>query len=154
MLANNRAPAHSVHSDFTVAGALRHFELIVPDAEERQRLLEGQVQIINVWRPLKTVERDPLAVCDWKSLDWRQDRIAHLLVLPTGENELGKYVFNPGQKWYYMGGQRPQEPLIFRQFDSREGQGGMTLPHTAFVDPLSKDGPARESIEIKMFAFA
>lgn len=53
-----------------------------------------------------------------------------------------------------MGGQRPPEPLIFRQFDSREDQGGMTLPHTAFVDPLSKDGPAGESIVIKMFAFA
>jgi hypothetical protein len=154
MLANNRAPAHSVHSDFTVTGALHHFESVVQDAEERQRLLEGRVQIINVWRPLKTVQRDPLAVCDWKSLAWRQDRIANRLVLPTGWNELGKYAFNPRQKWYYLGGQQPQEALIFRQFDSQaETDGGMTLPHTAFVDPYSKSGPARESIEIKMFAF-
>lgn len=153
MLANNRAPAHSVHSDFTPAGALRQLESVVQDAEERQRLLKGRVQIINVWRPLKTVQRDPLAVCDWESLDWRQDRIANRLILPTGWNELGKYSFNPRQKWYYLGRQRPQEALIFRQFDSQADQGGMTLPHTAFVDPDSKSGPARESIEIKMFAF-
>lgn len=153
MLANNRAPAHSVHSDFTVAGALCHLESVVQDAEERERLLDGRVQIINVWRPLKTVERDPLAVCDWESLDWRRDRIANRLVLPTGWNELGKYTFNPRQKWYYMSGQQLHEALVFRQFDSQEDQGGMTLPHTAFVDPSSTSGPARESIEIKMFAF-
>ncbi|KAJ5126762.1 hypothetical protein N7448_007541 [Penicillium atrosanguineum] len=146
MLANNRAPAHIVHSDFTAAGALCHLRSVVQDAEERQRLLEGRVQIINVWRPLKTIERDPLATGDKTALQNR-------LVLPTGWNELGKYAFNPRQKWYYVGGQRPQEAPIFRQFDSQEDQGGMTLPHTAFVDPSSTSGPARESIEIKMFAF-
>lgn len=154
MLANNRAPAHSVHSDFTTAGAMQHLESVVKDAEERERLLQGRVQIINVWRPLKTVRRDPLAVCDWSTLNWKRDRIANRLILPTGWNELGKYAFNPDQRWYYLGGQRPQEALIFKQFDSQKlEKGGMTLPHTAFVDPDSVDGPARESIEIKMFGF-
>ncbi|KAJ5786638.1 uncharacterized protein N7503_011850 [Penicillium pulvis] len=154
LLANNRAPAHSVHSDFSVPGAFRMLETIIPDPEERQQLLKGRVEIINVWRPLKKVERDPLAVCDWTTLD-QNDIIRHRLVLPTGWNELGKYVFNPSQKWCYLSSQQPQEALIFRQFDSRKAdKGGMSLPHTAFVDPDSADGPARESIEIKMFAFS
>jgi hypothetical protein len=154
LLANNRAPAHSVHSDFSVPGAFRMLETTIPDEEERKQLLNGRVEIINVWRPLKTVERDPLAVCDWTTLD-RNDIIRHRLVLPTGWNELGKYVFNPAQKWCYLSAQQPHEALVFRQFHSHTAdEGGMSLPHTAFVDPDSVDGPARESIEIKMFAFS
>lgn len=154
VLANNRAPAHAVHSDFTPAGALHHLESVISDAEERACLLTRRVQAINVWRPLKAVERDPLAVCDWSTLDSENDCIPNRLVLPTGWNELGKYAFNPGQKWYYLSRQEPHEALVFTQFDTdRVGEGGMTVPHTAFVDPASTEGPARESIEIKMFAF-
>ncbi|KAJ5089314.1 hypothetical protein N7532_007998 [Penicillium argentinense] len=154
LLANNRAPAHSVHSDFTPAGALRNLESVIPDADEREQLLQRRVMAINVWRPLKTVQRDPLAVCDWTTLDWRNDRIANRLVLPTGWNELGKYAFNASQQWYYLAQQQPQEALIFTQFDSEQAdEGSMTLPHTAFVVPNSETLAARESIEIKMFAF-
>ncbi|KAJ5682750.1 hypothetical protein N7462_005915 [Penicillium macrosclerotiorum] len=154
LLADNRAPAHSVHSDFTPAGALQQLSSVIRDDTERARLIGGRVLIINVWRPLKTVQRDPLAVCDWRTLDWQQDRIANRLLLPDRWNELGKYAFNPGQQWYYLGGQQPQEALIFKQFDSQQAEvGGMTVPHTAFVDPDTVEAPARESIEIKMFAF-
>lgn len=132
MLANNRAPAHSLHSAFTTAGALHY--LVVQDAEDRLHLPKGRVQIVNVEHPLKIVQRDPLGVCDRESLDWRQDCIVNRLVLPTGSNKLGKYSFNPRQKWYYLGGQRPREA----------DQGGMTLPDTAFVGPDSKSNPARE----------
>lgn len=156
MLANNRAPAHSVHSDFTPAGALRHLESVIPDAEEREQLLKRRVLIINVWRPLKTVQRDPLAVCDWATLDWRKDRLANRMVLPHGWHELGKYAFRESQQWFYLSQQQPQEVLIFTQFDSESeqaGGGGMTVPHTAFKVPGTDMLPARESIEIKMFAF-
>ncbi|KAJ6117093.1 hypothetical protein N7512_006818 [Penicillium capsulatum] len=156
LLAANRAPAHSVHSDFTRAGALRLLETIIPDIEERERVLTGRVQIINVWRPLKTIRRDPLAVCDWSTLDWRNAGIANRIITPSGWHELGKYAFHPEQRWYYLNEQQPHEALIFQQFDNEsDQQGGRTLPHTAFVDPASETGlePARESIEIKMFAF-
>ncbi|KAJ5167292.1 uncharacterized protein N7482_006073 [Penicillium canariense] len=154
MLADNRAPAHSVHSDFTAVGALRFLESVMTGAEADRLLTNGRVLAINVWRPLKTIQRDPLAVCDWATVDWQQDRIANRLVLPGGWNELGKYAFHPGQQWYYLGGQQPQEALIFTQFDSQAiSAGGKTVPHTAFMHPDSVDGPARESIEIKMFAF-
>lgn len=156
LLANNRAPAHSVHSDFTPAGALRNLESVVPDAADREELLKGRILAINVWRPLKTVQRDPLAVCDWATLNWQEDRIANRMVLPHGWHELGKYAFRESQEWWYLSEQQPQEALIFTQFDSESEQadeGGMTLPHTAFVVPETETLPARESIEIKMFAF-
>ncbi|KAJ5422402.1 hypothetical protein N7491_010847 [Penicillium cf. griseofulvum] len=59
LLADNCAPAHSVHSDFTPTGALHYLQTLVPDEQERSRLLAGRVLIINVWRPLKTIQRDP-----------------------------------------------------------------------------------------------
>jgi hypothetical protein len=147
--ADNRAPAHSVHSDFTAQGALHHLESIIPDQQERTRLLAGRVLIVNVWRPLKTIQRDPLAVCDWNSVNPR-DSIPTRLILPHGWNELGRYAFSPDQQWYYLGRQQPSEPLVFTQFDS---DTGVSVPHSAFVDPEFQDGAARESIEIKMFAF-
>lgn len=156
LLANNRAPAHSVHSDFTPSGALHNLESVIPDSEERAELLKRRVLVINVWRPLKVVQRDPLAICDWATVNWRKDRIANRMVLPHGWHELGKYTFHEDQRWYYLRQQQPQEALIFTQFDSeseRIGGGGMTLPHTAFVVPGTEKFPARESIEVKMFAF-
>ncbi|KAJ5693726.1 hypothetical protein N7536_004138 [Penicillium majusculum] len=154
LLASNRAPAHSVHSDFTTRGALHHLKTLVPDKQERNRLLANRVLIINVWRPLKTIQRDPLAVCDWSSVNMQDEGIATRLTLPNGWNELGRYAFSPSQRWYYLSGQQPNEPLIFTQFDSSKvDEGGFTVPHSAFVDPEYSDSAARESLEIKMFAF-
>ncbi|CAI7607177.1 unnamed protein product [Penicillium glandicola] len=154
LLANNRAPAHNVHSDFTSTSALRHLETLVPDEQERNRLLAGRVLIINVWRPLKTIQRDPLAVCDWSSINMQDEGILARLVMPSGWHELGRYAFSPKQRWCYLGGQQPNEPLIFTQFDSSKvDEGGLTVPHSAFVDPEYSDSAARESLEIKMFAF-
>ncbi|KAJ5407396.1 hypothetical protein N7465_008680 [Penicillium sp. CMV-2018d] len=154
LLASNRAPAHSVHSDFTTRGALHHLKRLVPDRQERNRLLANRVLIINVWRPLKTIQRDPLAVCDWSSVNIQDEGIATHFTLPNGWNELGRYAFSPRQRWYYLSGQQPNEPLIFTQFDSSKvDEGGFTVPHSAFVDPEYSDSAARESLEIKMFAF-
>ncbi|CAI7656507.1 unnamed protein product [Penicillium viridicatum] len=154
LLASNRAPAHSVHSDFTTRGALHHLKRLVPDRQERNRLLANRVLIINVWRPLKTIQRDPLAVCDWSSVNIQDEGIATPFTLPNGWNERGRYAFSPSQRWYYLSGQQPNEPLIFTQFDSSKvDEGGFTVPHSAFVDPEYSDSAARESLEIKMFAF-
>ncbi|KAF4157732.1 hypothetical protein CNMCM6936_003256 [Aspergillus lentulus] len=152
-LADNRAPAHSVHTDFTVAGALRHLETLVSDPERLKQLLSSRVMVVNVWRPLKTVHRDPLTVCDWRSTN-PQDIIPFRLVLPQGWNELSKVQYNKDHRWYYLSNQQRDEPLVFKQFDSgRVEEGGCTLPHSAFEYPSMVDHDPRQSIEIKMFAF-
>ncbi|GIJ87057.1 hypothetical protein Asppvi_005959 [Aspergillus pseudoviridinutans] len=153
-LADNRAPAHSVHTDFTVAGALRHLENEVSDPERVKQLLSGRVMIINVWRPLKTVQRDPLAVCDWQSTNPQQDIVPYRLVLPQGWNELSKVRHNEDHRWYYLSQQQRDEPLVFKQFDSdRLEEGGFTLAHSAFELPSIMDHEPRQSIETKMFVF-
>ncbi|KAJ4411334.1 hypothetical protein N0V82_009023 [Gnomoniopsis sp. IMI 355080] len=150
--ADNRAPALSVHSDFSPAGARQMLPRTIPDAEERERLARGRMVLINVWRPLKTIKRDPLAVCDWASVKPETDMVPLRFVVPDSWSELAKWRSSEAHKWYYMSAQTPEEPLLFMQWDS-EDSTGKNVAHTAFVDGEYADGPARESIEIKMAAF-
>ncbi|KAI9928687.1 hypothetical protein ASPWEDRAFT_168660 [Aspergillus wentii DTO 134E9] len=153
-LAANQAPAHGVHSDFTVEGARHHLENVVKDPVELAALKQGQVLAINVWRPLKTVRKDPLAVCDWLSVNPQEDWHSIRMTFPHGWNELGHVAYRDSHRWYYLSGQRPDEALIFKQFDSAEASsGGATVAHTAFEDPETVDCKPRVSVEIKMFAF-
>jgi hypothetical protein len=133
-------------------GAEHHLETIIKDPVELAEIKKGHVYIINVWRPLKVVTKDPLAVCDWASVDPKEDWIANRFVHSNGWNELGKVAHSNQHKWLYMSEQQPSEPLIFKQFDSKADYR-VTLAHSAFVDPEFVDDESRESIEIKMFVF-
>lgn len=166
-LGENRAPAHGVHSDFTCTGALHHLDQTMDlgdnsEIEIKCLLQENRILIVNVWRPLRTITRDPLAVCDWSSVNPKDDWIANRLVFPHGWQEFGRVAHSERHRWYYLHRQRPDEPLLFKQFDSRAGRagsddettGGFTVAHTAFVDPEFADvEEPRKSIEIKMLAF-
>lgn len=152
--AENRAPALSVHSDFTPAGGLQVFNTTVTDEAERARLAAGRVVLINVWRPLKTITRDPLCVSDWATVAPREDLVPLRFRFPDRWNELGKWTHSARHDWYYLHRQRNDEPLLFMQYDSKMADmGGMTVPHSAFDDAEHAGGPPRESIEIKMLAF-
>lgn len=62
-----------------------------------------------------------------------------------------------GQKWYYKHRQTPDEVLLFKCFDSEEGNDQIVrrTPHSAFVDPanLACEGKWRHSIEVRCLAF-
>jgi hypothetical protein len=62
-----RGPVKLVHIDQSYSASLSRVAHHLP--EDAEKLLQGRVQIINVWRPIKTVHRDPLAVADAKSVD-------------------------------------------------------------------------------------
>jgi hypothetical protein len=47
--------------------------------EDAEKLLQGRVQIINVWRPIKTVQRDPLAVAEAHSVDDASLQVVELI---------------------------------------------------------------------------
>ncbi|OJK00813.1 hypothetical protein ASPACDRAFT_42303 [Aspergillus aculeatus ATCC 16872] len=55
--------ARAAHLDHTSSGA-KVYLYEKPPEEEASRLSRTRWAIINVWRPLKTISRDPLAVCD------------------------------------------------------------------------------------------
>ncbi|KAF2788657.1 hypothetical protein K505DRAFT_353061 [Melanomma pulvis-pyrius CBS 109.77] len=152
--ADNKAPAHSVHTDFTPAGAFNQLATIFRDSAELAELKSGRVLVINVWRPLKPIKKDPLAVMNWESVSPKEEIIANKMILsPHFWAELGKVKYSEKHEWLYMEEQKPSEPMVFTQFDSKVDDGGKTVPHSAFVDDRWVGEEARQSIEIKMFAF-
>ena len=147
-------PALSAHVDFTEYGLRSSLERFAPDrfgAIKDKRLVN-----INVWRPLRTVERSPLAVCDKNSVE-RGDflRINFGSTTETGAvKEPGgfNFAYNPKHRWYYYPHMEPDEVLVFKLYDTGEKDWKMTA-HTAFDDPTSApNAPPRISYEIRTVA--
>lgn len=154
------------HSDFTVVyperlpfikEAIMNYDGIPADArEELQRAAKSASRwaFVQIWKPLKTLVRDPLALCDSSTLskeDWRfrqadDPNISYsLLAHPEKEEK---------HAWYYVHEMKPNEMFLFKGCDSRQGEPGFTGyagAHTAIVLPDSQDKPPRESIEARFF---
>jgi hypothetical protein len=147
-----RGPVQRVHIDQSFKAALSRVPHHLP-AEEASELLKGRVQIINVWRPIKTVERDPLAVAEAHSVS-REDLVPIGLIYPNRNGETLSVRYSPTHRWYYKRGLAPEEVLFIKCFDSKEDGRARAIPHTAFVDPTSKsDAPQRQSIELRCLVF-
>jgi hypothetical protein len=145
-----RPPVRNVHNDYTEkSGPQRVRDLLPPD--EAGKWLSGRrFAFINVWRPINgTVETAPLAVADATSVPY-EDFIAADLVYTDRTGEIFDVAYRPGHRWYYVSGQRQDEVVLIKCYDSaRDGTARFTA-HTAFDDPTSPpDARPRESIEIR-----
>src|SRR4051812_40331560 len=63
-----RQPATAPHVDYSEKQVRAFIEELAGE-DEAQRLLSRRFMLINVWRPLVTVERSPLALCDAATID-------------------------------------------------------------------------------------
>jgi hypothetical protein len=82
-----------------------------------------------------------------------RDLVPTTLVYPDREGETSSVRFSPGHKWKYVSGMRPEEYVLIKCYDSKQGVASFT-PHTAFVDPTTpKDAPLRQSIELRALVF-
>ncbi|KZL66031.1 methyltransferase-like protein [Colletotrichum tofieldiae] len=146
-----RGPVQRVHIDQSYKAALSRVPYHLPaDAEE---LLKGRVQIINVWRPIKTVQRDPLAVADAGSVS-DEDLVVTDLIYPNRRGETYAVRHKDGHQWYYKAGLSPDEVILIKCFESKTDGRARRVPHTSFVDPnASQDVPPRESIEVRALVF-
>jgi len=121
----------------------------------------------SIWRPIKRVTRDPLGICDARSV-----RACELVKLERlypdgkrGENVVVKATAEPGvpddcrHQWYWMSYQNPDEVLVIKIFDSDEAsdewervQGGRVgvAPHASFHVDGTEEEAVRESIEIRV----
>src|SRR5580692_3330292 len=96
-----------VHVDHTAkSGPQRVRDLLADDAEE---LLQGRVQIGNVWRPIK----GPLlgarrAVCDAASVE-PNDLVPSDLVYPLRVVETYSVTYRPSHRWFYFPSMRTDE---------------------------------------------
>jgi hypothetical protein len=79
-----RGPVQRVHIDQSYSASLSRVTHHLPD--EADKLLQGRVQIINVWRPIKTVQRDPLAIAEANSVD-DKDLVVVELIYPNRRGE-------------------------------------------------------------------
>lgn len=155
-----RGPVNMVHIDQTaksVAQRVRRYY----SAEEAEKLLAGRYRIVNVWRPLNKnpVESNPLSFASTSSLlDGDVVPVQHRYQKTGYVGETAAIKHNPSQKWHYISGMTGNERLFLECFDSESLKPGSKIggrvPHTAFVDPRSRDGAeGRESIEVRALVF-
>lgn len=146
-----RGPVQRVHIDQSYSASRSRVPHHLP--EEAERLLRGRVQIINVWRPISTVRRDPLAVAEAHSVP-DSDLVVTELIYPNRRGETYAVKHNPSHRWFYKSGLTPQEVLLIKCFDSKTDGRARRVPHTAFVDTSApEDAPVRESIEVRCLVF-
>ncbi|QSZ31932.1 hypothetical protein DSL72_001501 [Monilinia vaccinii-corymbosi] len=145
-----RGPVQRVHIDQSYSASPHRVTHHLPD--EAEKLLKGRFQIINVWRPIKTILKDPLGVADANSVD-DKDLVPIKLIYPDREGETYAVRHAPGHKWNYLYKQRPEEVLLIKCFDSKTDGRARRVPHSAFVNPEHEGEPARESIEVRALVF-
>jgi hypothetical protein len=169
-------PARSVHIDFSPQGAtglLRHkSQDIISEARdiieaEDKALASGnpyegrRYAIYNIWRPLKTVRKDPLILCDPGSIDRGRDLIEFVNEYPSinGDFLNGLYMLSgfhaEQQKWFWIREPKEDEVYFLQFYDcfaEREGSP-VGVPHESpdLVDV--EGGEVRESVETRVIAF-
>ncbi|QDS71124.1 hypothetical protein FKW77_009778 [Venturia effusa] len=129
-------PIRRVHIDESPSSARREFRYYLNPARATstaQKALYTELQnrpfgIYNVWKPLKPIRRDPLALCNPSSLAASDLRIGHVTVPNVGEIEnfaiRAPPVGEEGRhEWCFLKGQQVDEALVFKIFDSRDSRG-------------------------------
>jgi hypothetical protein len=150
---DKRQPVTGVHVDQTAESATARVHRHLPPTDAPE-LLRRRFQIINLWRPISHAAYDwPLALCDYTSINFKEDLVPSTLVYPDRKGETFAVKHNPNHRWNYVRGMRPDEYVLIKCFDSKEGVSILT-PHTAFEDPSTPaDAPLRESIELRALVF-
>ena len=150
-----RKPAGNAHIDYTVESMRTWVRQKIGDEEAEAEFSSGRWAVLNVWRGITTVERQPLAVADARTIDFDNFKDVPIHHLPgeptpfTGRN----LMHDPKQKWYYFPLMKPDEALVFRQFDSDESKP-QPVAHGAINDPTSApDAALRASYEVRAAVF-
>ena len=183
------SPAPKVHLDFAPNGARLHLRKYHPtltagseaiiEAEEKL-LAEGKSlrdeyalsglgprwALYSIWRPLKRVRRDPLALGDARTFQ-QADYVPVVVKTPNlgvvngdgpgGTHDAESYLarWSSGQKWYFISQQEPEEVLVIGLFDSERDSetvaAGGTL-HSSVDLEGTEDEEARESVELRCLA--
>ncbi|KAI1449074.1 GA4 desaturase [Annulohypoxylon stygium] len=175
------SPASKIHLDFSPNGARTHIREFHPDLakastdiiqHEDLLLQDGKSlresykdcggprwALYSIWRPLKTVERDPLAVIGQGSFG-KEECVPVDIYFPslgrgTNERHICESLvlrYSDKHKWHWIDKQTPEEVLILRFFDSdAEGEfvaGGGSF-HSSVELPGTENEASRESLEIR-----
>ncbi|KAH8760930.1 hypothetical protein BGZ57DRAFT_829781 [Hyaloscypha finlandica] len=153
-------PVRGTHIDQSYDYAPEVVKKNLPD--ESERLLKSRFQIINVWRPIKTIFKDPFAVLDARTV-LEEELVRVKVIYPTHEfesvnvrgpsEERKEKEGGEGHKWWYMSQQSPEDVLCLKMFDSKTDGRARRVPHSSFTDPEFEDRDARMSIEVRALVF-
>ncbi|KAG8169718.1 hypothetical protein KVR01_000463 [Diaporthe batatas] len=141
----NRGPVTKTHVDQSYDGAELRLRWELPN--EADDLVQRRYQIINVWRPIRTVDKDPIAVADASSVP-DADLVAAIMVEDDYHGEQWVVRHNAAHRWFYKHLLSPEEVLLIKCFDSKEDVARRAL-HSAFEDPAYRDRESRQSIEVR-----
>jgi len=158
-------PVRRVHIDESPASGRNEFNYhMQPSINDH---LKGrQFGIYNVWKPLKTIRKDPLCLCDTRTLRDEDLQSGKVTVPKVGEIE--NFAIRPPtdkdrHAFVYLREQQPSEVYLFRIFDTRldggldgsdvveDGKRSHGVAHTSFIDPGTECQAPRESVEVRSF---
>ena len=104
-----------VHVDQTKESATSRVYRHVPD--DADELVKHRFQIINLWRPISHEAWDwPLALCDYTSIDTKNDLVPTKLIFPERVGEVYGVKYNPNYKWKYLKGMSPDEFVLIKWY--------------------------------------
>lgn len=150
-----------IHSDLSAEGAqywkknVQERYLNSPyqgDNDFGQSIKDGKRLVVyNVWRPVKIVEDNPLAICYWDSLR-PGDKTDHKLKPTSHSTAIQTWKYEEHQKWAFLSNQKPEEAFVFMQHDSHgKGGHGINVPHASVILEGQEDKPStRQSYEFKI----
>lgn len=150
-------PLYGVHVDQSLDAAAGVAQRWLGEQAD-ELLKKPRYQIINMWRAVRPITRDPFAVCDGRSVP-DSDIVIVPVQFPDHKTEAVE-VRPPQQdrphRWYFKDGMTPEDVLLFKQVESYWGEGvPRRVPHCAFRDPRFLDGAGepRQSIEVRAMVF-
>jgi hypothetical protein len=161
------SPVPVVHNDYSVrSGRVRIEALLDPFVDDKAALArvvrDSRVSIVNLWCPLDTVERDPLAMCDWQSTKPQDVTTVKIKYSTrTGETIRGRH--SPHHQWAYFPRMQRGECVLLKTWDSAPTKAGREDPsrsrfalHSAAAlrkcdvpSGLVADARPRKSVELR-----
>jgi len=150
---SSRGPVGWVHIDQTPWAGEERVRIHTED--EAAQLLKERVQIINVWRAINGVVEDhPLALADYRTVDWDKDLVPVTLKYENRDGETFGVKYSDKLRFYYKSGIDSDEVYLIKCYENKlDGRARLT-PHTAFTDPNTPDhAKPRESIEVRALVF-
>jgi hypothetical protein len=141
----NRGPVTRTHVDQSYTGAELRLRWEFPD--EADELVKRRYQIINIWRPIETVLKDPITVASAESVP-DADLVGAEMIEDDFKGESWVVRHNPKHRWFYKYRMTPSDVLLIKCFDSEPSVARRAL-HSAFEDPAHRDKKSRQSIEVR-----
>jgi len=107
--------------------------------------------IVNVWRPLgEPVRRMPLAVLDPTSIQQEKGMAEPIYTRSNYKTHIRGLKYQPEYRFLYVSEMKPEEALLFVDFDSEEKWKLGGVAHAAVEESgVRNDAPLRRSIEVR-----